>query len=108
MVIPKRTIRGVQDIRTHAGKVDKTSLPHKAYLRIACLELEKLRRDTERETAMRRVKCIDERCQEIEAEQDVLLNSLAGGKKGKVCRADRRSSVKRGQDEEMPGFKIEY
>jgi hypothetical protein len=69
-------MRGLQDIRTQSGRVDQSSLPHKAYLKIAFLELEKFRRDAERRSALERVKNIEARFQEIEAEQGALLRSL--------------------------------
>lgn len=76
MAIPKRNIRGLQDIHTFSGSADQKFLPHKAYMKISCLEMEKFRRGKERESAAHRVKNIDARFREIEAEKDVLLRSL--------------------------------
>ena len=36
--------KSVNDIKTHAGTVDQTFLPHKAFMRISCLEMEKAHR----------------------------------------------------------------
>jgi hypothetical protein len=78
MTIRKRNIRGLQDIGTLAGRVDQVVLPHKAYLRVACLEMEKARRGKERESAARRIENIDARFQEIDAEEAALLEGLKG------------------------------
>ena len=78
-------LRGLRTIRTWAGRVDRVCLPHRAHLQIACLEIEKTRRASERTTASRRVAELDARLREIEAEQAVLLQRLA----------ERRSKGKR-------------
>ena len=59
MPIPKKNMRGLQDIRTLSGNVDQTVIPYKAYMRLSCLEMEKFRRGKERESAMHRVNNID-------------------------------------------------
>jgi len=74
MAIP---LRGLRTIRTLAGKVNQTAAPHRAHLQIACLEIEKTRRTTERTSARRRVAELDARLEEIEAEQARLLQALA-------------------------------
>jgi uncharacterized protein YgbK (DUF1537 family) len=56
---------------------ERTSLPHKAYLKIGSLEMEKARRGKERESALRRLSHVEARCQEIEAEKTALLAALA-------------------------------
>jgi len=77
MAIPKRNMRCLQDIRTLSGGVDQTALPHKAYMKVACLEMEKARRGKERESALFRVKTIDARVEEIEDEKAALLQAQA-------------------------------
>ena len=77
MAIPKSNIRGLQDIPTLSGRVDQTSLPYKAYMKIACLEMEKARRGKVRESASYRVKKIDARVEEIEHEKAALLQAQA-------------------------------
>ena len=76
MAIAKRNIRGLQDIPTLSGRVDQTALPYKAYMKVACLEMEKARRGKERESASFRVKNIDARFKEIEDEKAALLQAL--------------------------------
>ena len=77
MAIP---LRGLRTIRTLAGKVSHTVVPHRAHLQIACLEIEKTRRATERTSVMRRAAELDARLKEIEAEQARLMQALAQGK----------------------------
>jgi len=83
MAIAKRNIRGLQDIPTLSGRVDQTSLPYKAYMKIACLEMEKARRGKERESASFRVKNIDARVEEIEDEKAAILQAQAELDKGR-------------------------
>jgi len=83
MAIPKRNIRGLQDIRTLSGRVDQTSLAYKAYMKVACLEMEKVRRGKERESASFRVKNIDARVKEIEDEKAAILQARAELDKGR-------------------------
>jgi hypothetical protein len=90
MAIAKRNIRGLQDVPTLSGRVDQTSLPYKAYMKVACLEMEKVRRGKERESASFRVKNIDARFKEIEDEKAALLLALA--KRDKERPTDARDS----------------
>jgi hypothetical protein len=76
-------LRGLRTIRTLAGKVDRLCVPHRAHLQIACLEIEKARRASERRTASQRVAELDARLREIEAEETALLQGLAERKR--VC-----------------------
>ncbi|MBI2191525.1 MAG: hypothetical protein HYU36_06035 [Planctomycetes bacterium] len=88
---PKRVLRGLQDIRTSAGRVDAVAAPYRVFMRVTCLEMEKARRSKERESAMLRVKMIDERLREIEGEKGELLNGLLElGHGGSEARPGRR------------------
>ena len=71
----KKPVRGLQDLRTISGKIDMVAEPYRAYMRISCLEMEKWRRQKERESAMMRVRHIDARFREIEAEKTALLRA---------------------------------
>ncbi len=73
----KRVTKGVQNIRTSSGRVEQQALPHKAYMRLSILEMEKYRRSKEREGALERVRLIDRRFQDIEAERQEILRMLA-------------------------------
>ena len=73
MAIPRR---GLRDIRTLSGKVDQTSVPYKAYMKLSCLEMEKLRRGKEKESASKRIADIDARLKEVESEKTELSKTL--------------------------------
>jgi hypothetical protein len=107
MSLAKRNIRGLQDIRTHSGRVDETHLASKAYLKVACLEMEKVRRGKERESAACRIENIDARFDEIAAEKATLLRSLSEQESanfnGVSCNAARPAPRRK-----EPGFKLKY
>lgn len=63
MAVPTR---GVNNIRTLSGRVDQVALPYRAYMQVACLEMEKARRNKERQSASQRIASIDSRIAEIE------------------------------------------
>lgn len=73
MAIPQR---GLKDIRTLSGSGDGIAQPHKVHLKISCLEMEKIRRGTERKAARKRTVDIDRRLEEIEVEKKALLQLL--------------------------------
>jgi hypothetical protein len=68
--------KGIREIRTLSGRVDRVSLPYRAYLKISCLEMEKARRTREKESAREGIARIDHRLAEIEAEKAALLQAL--------------------------------
>ncbi len=70
-------VRGLRTIRTMSRKVDLKSTPYRAYMQITCLEMEKARRDSERQSASRRIAEIDARMREIEVEKAAILKSLS-------------------------------
>jgi len=107
MRIPKRNIPGLQDIRTFAGRVDQTSRPHRAYMKLACLEIEKARRGVERESAAYRMANIDSRVKEIEAEKALLLQSLAARGQGKSSHS-RSDAPKDARPERKGQFRFKY
>ena len=96
-------LRGLRTIRTLAGRVDLVAVPHRAHLQIACLELEKARRTTERTSTLARMSELDTRLKEIETEQAHLLQALAQRKGKTVETGINRSSRGRTQ-----AFKIRY
>ena len=65
--------KGLRDIPTLSGRVDRVSLPYRAFLKISCLEMEKVRRTRERVASLKTVEKIDIRLQEIEKEKVALL-----------------------------------
>jgi hypothetical protein len=70
------SLRGLRTVRTLAGRVNRAFVPHRAHLQIACLEIEKARRNAERTSACRRVAELDARLRAIEAEEASLLARL--------------------------------
>ena len=107
MPIPRRNIRGLQDIRTLSGRVDPTFVPHKAHMRLACLEMEKVRRGKERESAAYRIENIDARLKEIEAEEALLLQSLAASGEGNLSHS-RSDAPKDARPERKGQFRVRY
>jgi hypothetical protein len=65
--------KGLRDIPTQSGRVDRVSLPYRAFLKISCLEMEKARRTRERVAAVKTMEKIDIRLQEIKKEKAALL-----------------------------------
>lgn len=102
MPAPRGKIRGLQDIRTHAGRAEETRLPHQALLKVAWLEMEKYRRVSERQSAAHRVRSIDERVREIELEQQRLISTV------RVPRQSCNSDCEDRCDSRESGFKIRY
>ncbi len=76
MAILSRTIKGLQDIASHSGRAREGAIPHKAYMRLSCLEMEKFRRARERESAMVRVGNIDARFKQIDVEEAMILRAM--------------------------------
>lgn len=73
-----RISRGLQDIRTISGRIDDRFVPHKAYMKLSVLEMEKFRRGMEKQSALNKVSEIDQRFKDIEAEKRGILASLEG------------------------------
>ena len=103
MAIPQRTVK---DIHTNSGRVDRISVPYRAFMRISVLEMEKARRGLERKSAMQRIKDIDARFREIGAEKKALLETL--------CERDQKILMESGSEPEeesrqtLAGFPINY
>ena len=108
MAIPQRLARGLQDIRTLSGRMEPIFLPHKAHMRIGCLEMEKARRGTEKNSALHRLKNIDARLKEIEAEKALLLELLARRQTGESS-PSRSGTPRRAPRAGTPhGFRLKY
>ena len=101
-------IRGLRDIRTLSGSVNQVFQSYKAYMKISCLEMEKIRRKKERQSASMRIKNIDTRFQEIEAEKSALLKIL--DKQNSNCNSDEGPGIesKPTPRRSTGGFKIRY
>lgn len=108
MALLKKNLRGIQDIRTLAGRVDQAAVPYKAYMKLSTLEMEKLRRGEEKASALQRVKNIDTRFQEIEKEKVVLLEVLKGRGLDGSLRNISLEPVKPQPRRSTGGLKIRY
>ncbi|MGO8705062.1 MAG: hypothetical protein ACLQVA_14720 [Candidatus Brocadiia bacterium] len=100
----QKRLRAVQDIRTLSGARNHLSQPHRGYMRIACLELERFRRNKERDCATARVRQLDARFREIEAEQTAILDMLGPEKAGQGPRRTSFAPV----ETQKAGFRIKY
>lgn len=89
----KRIIRSIKDIRTRTSLLNAVFVPHKAYMAITSLEMEKCRRQTERRNLLVRLNCTDERLKTIDKEKTVLLRRLAREKTEKSGSNSIRSSL---------------
>ncbi|RJX35694.1 MAG: hypothetical protein C4525_03305 [Desulfarculus sp.] len=112
MTRPKTSLRGVQDIKTHSGRVSPLSEPYRAFMRISCLEMEKARKGKERDSALHRVGLIEQRFREIEAEEAELV--AVYGHVTQTAAARQRSAQpqgeasSRGATDKAPIFKVRY
>lgn len=76
MPIPKRTLRGVRDIRTISGRVDQADEAYKLYMKLSSLERGKVRLNNEREGTLLRLREIEARLHELRAEERAILQIL--------------------------------
>jgi len=72
----KRIMKGVQDIKTLSGHVDEGTIPYKLYMKLSMLEMEKFRRGKEKQSALERVRKIDQRFQDIEAARQEVFSAM--------------------------------
>jgi hypothetical protein len=73
---PPHVHKGLRDIKTQAGRVEVAAVPHRAYMKLSCLEMERFRKDMERRSALARVAIIDARIEEIDAEKARITEAL--------------------------------
>ncbi|OHB66465.1 MAG: hypothetical protein A2V70_02725 [Planctomycetes bacterium RBG_13_63_9] len=99
--------RGLQDIRTISERTSDADNPQRKYLSLAMLELEKVRRNKEKQSASQRVENIDRRVAEIEEEQASLL-AAAEAELAESSLASRRSGTPDPKSQAERGFKLTY
>jgi hypothetical protein len=106
----KSNLRGLRDIRTRTGRVDRTGIPYMAYMKISCLEMEKARREKEKFAAETRVRNIDVRLADIEREKGGILVRLGERSASPSSRSTDASSHsdKAEAGDKKPRFKIRY
>jgi hypothetical protein len=104
MAIPTK---GLNNIHTLSGRVDQVSLPYRIYMQITCLEMERARRDKERQSATQRITEIDTRLKQIDQAKQELLQAVSTKGKGLPARLpglELKPTLRRG----ATGFKIRY
>jgi hypothetical protein len=108
MAIPPRNLKSLQDIRTHAGRVDEAAIPYKAFMKMSCLEMEKFRKERERLSAMTRVNNIDRRFQEIEAEKAAIQTRLDETAPERKRKDTEKADSKPPDRQAARGFRLRY
>ena len=76
MPIAKRNLRGLRELRTLPGRVNEAVMPHRAHMKLACLEMEKARRRIERNSVVDRLREIDSRIRDIDAEEAAIRRTM--------------------------------
>ncbi len=71
-----RPPRNLSDIKTHAGRAGISDRSYANYFQMGALELERWRREREKEAATRRIDEINRRIGEIETEMSPLLEGV--------------------------------
>jgi len=99
--------RGVQDIRTMSERISDVDNPQRKYLTLAMLELEKARRNKERQSASQRVANIDQRLADITAEQAELL-AVVETELDTSARPARRGQAAYSDSQSGGGFTLSY
>lgn len=110
----KRNLKSLREIKTHSGKGQRADIPYMAFMKISCLEMEKARREKERDTAEARIHNINSRIAEIETEKALILARI-----GERPRQTPRQAVSaptealqreapEPADSGSPGFRIRY
>lgn len=72
----KRSVKGLQNIKTISGRMNILASAYKAYMKISILEMEKFRRNKERISALEKLEAIDKRFEEIDEEKQKTLAYL--------------------------------
>jgi cytochrome c-type biogenesis protein CcmH/NrfG len=99
--------RGLQDIHTMSERISDTDNPQRKYLALAMLELERARRNQEKQSANQRVANIDQRLAEITAEQTELL-AAAKTELNTSTQAERRGQAADSNSPSGRGFTLAY
>jgi len=71
-----KSLKRLHDIRTMSDRVTDAEKPHRKFIKLAILELEKVRRSKEKRSASQHIKNLDKRLAEIEFEQAKLIETV--------------------------------
>lgn len=63
-------------IKTTVPRKKNSTIPHRSYMKISCLEMERVRLTTEKNKALARLNAIHARLNQIDAEKERLLENL--------------------------------
>ncbi|MDD5033452.1 MAG: hypothetical protein PHE55_01730 [Methylococcaceae bacterium] len=103
MAIRTRPPRTISDIKTHSGRTKREHQTYRDYFQVGALELERWRREREREAASRRIADIDSRIADIDREKRILLTEAG------AIDSLAESKIKIGiSEKKAPGFRIKY
>ena len=97
MASPRTSRRGLRHLRTQTTLALLASKPSLTYLRIGALEMERARRRAERDNAVARIRDLDARCREIDAEKDGLLRAIGERRESPAERAEGRAGAELGE-----------
>ncbi len=75
-MIPGKTQRSLNVLRSLSGAAHQAMAPHAAYMKITTIELEKMRLGKARDHALRRMGEIDARLRELDAQKAALLSAM--------------------------------
>jgi hypothetical protein len=101
-------LRGLSDIRTRTGMVDSVGVPYLAYMRISCIEMEKARREKEKISAAARIRNIEARVAEIEAEKASILAALGERRRDGSSKREPKKEATKVSGNLRDAFKIKY
>jgi hypothetical protein len=75
-MIPNKTQRSLNVLRSLSGSAHKAMAPHAAYMKITTIELEKMRLRKARDHALRRMGEIDARLRELDTQKAALMQAI--------------------------------
>ena len=98
MTIKTRPPRTISDIKTHSGRIKREHLIYRDFFQVGTLELERWRREREREAAARRIESIDNRIIDIVREKRTLLTNAGvfDDESGGYPKAEPAKKISRG------------
>ena len=101
-------LKGLADIRTLSGRGVSEQQVYQVYLKLGALEMEKLRRQKEQNSAFERINNISHRLKDIDDEIDLLCQSLEQLNETKELENDESSSRQNLLSGNDRGFRFRY
>ena len=103
MAIRTRPPRTVSDIKTRSGTAKNQHETYRNYFQVGALELERWRREREREASSERIAEIDKRLTQINEEKQLLLQEAAAN-----ATPSARDEGAKPADKTISGLRIKY